>query len=103
MAEIIETHINGASNNNSIEGSDDGCDIAFDDPVVKIIRGFPNVTDDTIRKIKYKHFQCYLFNCRSNHFIIISETVTSCTRTYQHCLKKIWNCLALKMQKQGVK
>lgn len=65
MAEIIETQINGASNNNSIEGSDDDCDIAFDDPVVKIIRGFPNVTDDTIRKIKYKHSQFNLFNCRS--------------------------------------
>ena len=52
MAGIEEPEINGGSNNNNSEESDDGCDTAFDNPVLKIIRGFPNVTDETIRKIK---------------------------------------------------
>lgn len=57
MAEIErdEFQTNGASNNNDSMDSDTVCDTAFDNPVVKIIRGFPNVTDETIRKIKYEH------------------------------------------------
>lgn len=56
MAEMNEMETNGLSNNNNdSEANDDGCDTMLDDPVVKIIRGFPNITDETIRKIKYKH------------------------------------------------
>ncbi|XP_055322896.1 uncharacterized protein LOC129578409 [Sitodiplosis mosellana] len=52
MAEIDEPQTNSVSNNNNSEDSDDGCDTAFDDPVLKIIRGFPSVTDETIKRIK---------------------------------------------------
>lgn len=36
------------------DGSENGTETAFENPVMKIIRGFPNVSDEVIRAIRYK-------------------------------------------------
>lgn len=56
MAEIDEHRQNGITINNdsnNAEDSDDGDDTAFENPVMKFFRSFPNVSDNTIRKIQY--------------------------------------------------
>lgn len=54
MAEVDEKmHTNGISKGDGND-SDDGGDTAFENPVIKIFRGFPNISDDTIRQIRFE-------------------------------------------------
>lgn len=54
MNKIEETNNNGVNTNS--EDSEDGMDAAFENPVMKIIRGFSNVSHDAIRAIRFEHF-----------------------------------------------
>lgn len=54
MTEVNEkVHSNGISKSDGND-SDDGGDTAFENPVIKIFRGFPNMSDETIRQIRFE-------------------------------------------------
>lgn len=55
MNKLEETNNNGA-NDNSTDDGDNASDTAFENPVIKIFRGFPNLPHNVIGKIRYVIF-----------------------------------------------
>lgn len=71
MAETDEVHVNGNGNgtgsgsgsgndgedndnNNETRISDQFADIAYENPFVKFVRGFSNVPDESVRKMRFE-------------------------------------------------
>lgn len=59
MANEIHTNVLVDGDGNDSDG--DGGDTTFENPVIKIFRGFPKVSDDTISMIRFDF--CFCFMC----------------------------------------
>lgn len=54
MAEHVEAYANG--DNNDAKINDESIDIACENPFVKFVRGFSNVPDESVRKMRFELF-----------------------------------------------
>lgn len=61
MADNNEIHTNGIVDGDGNDSDDDGGNTAFENPVIKIFRGFPQVSDETISKIRFDFCLCFQY------------------------------------------
>lgn len=61
MADTNEIHTNGFVDGDGNDSDDDGAITANENPVIKIFRGFPKVSDETILKIRFDFCLCFQY------------------------------------------
>lgn len=66
MAESNGEHVNGDGNitqnsdNDETKISNQEVDMTYENPFVKFVRGFSNVPDESVRKMRFESFPCLL-------------------------------------------